>query len=96
MAQQIGLPDKDKDHTLLHHDPVDYIKPVPTALITQAFYRGANRTTNQEIMKSVLLLSAFVLGCYAEVVSWEDKPSFCKDHDCPKYTVVSTNDVSID
>merc|ERR1711915_122302 len=59
---------------------------------TQAFYRRANKTTNQEIMKSVLLLSAFVLGCYAEVVSWEDKPSFCKDHDCPKYTVVSTND----
>ena len=66
-----------------------------TTNIGQAYCRGANRTTNLKTMKSVLLLSVFVLSCYAEVVSWEDKPSFCKDHDCPKYTVVSTNDVSM-
>jgi len=43
-------------------------------------------------MKIAFIVSLLVIGCYANVITWANKPSFCKDHDCPKYTVISSND----
>lgn len=44
-------------------------------------------------MRLSLAAGVLLAACVsAEVISWPDKPTFCKDHDCPKFTVVDSND----
>lgn len=45
-------------------------------------------------MKVLVGLCTLVAIGSAAVIPWNDKPSFCKTLDCPKYSVISKTDVS--
>ena len=65
-----------------------------TISVAFSFFRAAANKHPRLKMKTDLLLLFSLFVCFCDASTWV-KPSFCKDNDCPIYTVIRKNSVSI-